>query len=167
MNWRPFKYYATRVKFLEKRYEGVRFNGTSVTRGWVGVKYPGKKGNVTVEWPMDKQLDPMQSVLLTCLDRLPFSRERRDDSVTVGRQDGAGQQTVEGTQVVVQCASRSVVQLVVTTLWCGDDDGSLKGGLEGEGSGSREVGARDERASQLSHVAHHPHKLTASEIKTT
>ena len=25
-----------------KHYEGVRFNVTSVTRGWVGVKYPEK-----------------------------------------------------------------------------------------------------------------------------
>ena len=32
--------------FLEKkRYEGVMFNVVSVTRGWVGVKFPGK--NVT------------------------------------------------------------------------------------------------------------------------
>ena len=29
--------------FLEKkRYEGIRFNGISVTRGWVGVKFPFK-----------------------------------------------------------------------------------------------------------------------------
>ena len=26
----------------KKHYEGVRFNVISVTRGWVGVKYPGK-----------------------------------------------------------------------------------------------------------------------------
>ena len=26
----------------EKRYEGVRFNVISVTRGWVGVQIPGK-----------------------------------------------------------------------------------------------------------------------------
>ena len=31
----------------KKRYEDVRFNGISVTRGWVGVKYPEK----TLEWP--------------------------------------------------------------------------------------------------------------------
>ena len=30
------------VKFSgEKRYEGVRFNVISITRGWVGVKIPG------------------------------------------------------------------------------------------------------------------------------
>ena len=28
----------------KKRYEGVQFNVISVTRGWVGVKFPGKKG---------------------------------------------------------------------------------------------------------------------------
>ena len=29
--------------FRKKRYEGVRFNVISVTRGWVGVQFPGKK----------------------------------------------------------------------------------------------------------------------------
>ena len=94
-----------------------------------------------------------EEVLLTCLDRLPFGRKRRDDSVTVSRQDGASQQTVEGTQVVVQGAPRSVIQLVVATLGCADDDGGLEGGLEGEGSGGREERARDELPSQLSLVA--------------
>ena len=27
----------------KKHYDGVRFNVISVTRGWVGVKFPGKK----------------------------------------------------------------------------------------------------------------------------
>ena len=37
----------------KKRYEGVRFNVISVTRGWVGgVKFPGKKHYVTLEWPL-------------------------------------------------------------------------------------------------------------------
>ena len=36
----------------EKRYEGVRFNVISVTRGWVGVQIPGKKHYVTLEWPL-------------------------------------------------------------------------------------------------------------------
>ena len=35
-----------------KRYEGVRFNVISVTRGWVGVQFPGKKRYVTLEWPL-------------------------------------------------------------------------------------------------------------------
>ena len=35
----------------KKRYEGVRFNVISVTRGWVGVQFPGKKHYVTLEWP--------------------------------------------------------------------------------------------------------------------
>ena len=34
-----------------KRYEGVRFNVISITRGWVGVQFPGKKRYVTLEWP--------------------------------------------------------------------------------------------------------------------
>ena len=34
------------------RYEGVRFNVISVTRGWVGVQFPGKKRYVTLEWPL-------------------------------------------------------------------------------------------------------------------
>ena len=34
---------VTGVRFpRKKRYEGVRFNGISVTRRWVGVLYPGK-----------------------------------------------------------------------------------------------------------------------------
>ena len=37
--------------FWKKRYEGVRYNVISVTRGWVGVKFPGKKRYVTLEWP--------------------------------------------------------------------------------------------------------------------
>ena len=38
------------VKFSgEMRYEGVRFNVISVTRGWVQI--PGKKRYVTLEWP--------------------------------------------------------------------------------------------------------------------
>ena len=36
----------------KKRYEGVRFNGISDMRGWVGVKFPEKKRYVTLEWPL-------------------------------------------------------------------------------------------------------------------
>ena len=40
------------VIFPEKNcYEGVRFNVISVTRGWLGVKFTGKKRYVTLEWP--------------------------------------------------------------------------------------------------------------------
>ena len=39
--------------FQEKCYEGVRFNVISVTRGWVGVKFQGKKRYVTLEWPQN------------------------------------------------------------------------------------------------------------------
>ena len=55
----PFKCYVTQmevgggVKFSgKKHYEGVRFNVISVTRGWVGVQFPGKKRYVTLEWPL-------------------------------------------------------------------------------------------------------------------
>ena len=45
------------VKFSEKlRYEGVIFNVISVTRGWVGVQFPGKKRYVTLEWPLTVNL---------------------------------------------------------------------------------------------------------------
>ena len=36
----------------KKHYEGVRFNVISVTRGWVGVEFPGQKRYVTLEWPL-------------------------------------------------------------------------------------------------------------------
>ena len=35
----------------KRRYEGVRFDVISVARRWVGVKFPGKKRYVTLEWP--------------------------------------------------------------------------------------------------------------------
>ena len=35
----------------KKRYEGVRFNVISVTRGWLGGQFQGKKRYVTLEWP--------------------------------------------------------------------------------------------------------------------
>ena len=44
----PFKRYVMQmgvggVKFSRKKcYEGVMFNAISVTRGWVGVQFPGK-----------------------------------------------------------------------------------------------------------------------------
>ena len=34
----------------KKRYEDVRFNFTSVTRGRVGVEFPEKKRYITLEW---------------------------------------------------------------------------------------------------------------------
>ena len=38
------------VKFSgEKRYEGVVCNVISITRGWVGVQFPGKKRYITLE----------------------------------------------------------------------------------------------------------------------
>ena len=57
----PFKCYVTQmgvgggVTFSrKKRYEGVRINVICVTRGWVGVQFPGKKRYVTLEWPLNK-----------------------------------------------------------------------------------------------------------------
>ncbi len=36
----------------KKRYEGVRYNVISVTRGWDGVQFPEEeKRYVTLEWP--------------------------------------------------------------------------------------------------------------------
>ena len=57
----PFKCYVTQmgvggVTFSgKKRYEGVRYNVISVTRGWVGVQFPGKKCYVTFEWPHSRR----------------------------------------------------------------------------------------------------------------
>ena len=55
----PFKCYVTQmggwgVTFSgKKRYEGVRFNVISGTRGWEGVQFPEeKKRYVTREWPL-------------------------------------------------------------------------------------------------------------------
>ena len=36
----------------KKRYEDVRTNVISITRGLVGVKFPRKKRYVTLEWPL-------------------------------------------------------------------------------------------------------------------
>ena len=38
--------------FQKKRYECVRFNVISFTRGWVGVQFPEKKRYVTLECPL-------------------------------------------------------------------------------------------------------------------
>ena len=36
----------------KRHYKGVRFNVISVTMGWVGIQFPGKKRYVTLEWPL-------------------------------------------------------------------------------------------------------------------
>ena len=41
----------------KKRYEGVRYNVISVTRGWVGVQFPWKNRYVTLEWPLNTNAD--------------------------------------------------------------------------------------------------------------
>ena len=50
----------------KKRYEGVRFNVISVTRGWVGVQFPEEKRYVALEWPLTKmEILPRKSDLTT------------------------------------------------------------------------------------------------------
>ena len=49
----PFKCYVTQwggggQLCRKKRYEGVRCNVISVTKGWVEVKFPGKKHYLTL-----------------------------------------------------------------------------------------------------------------------
>ena len=39
----------------KKSYGGVRISVISVTRGWAGVTYPGKKRYVTLEWSLLEQ----------------------------------------------------------------------------------------------------------------
>ena len=36
----------------KKRCEDVRFSVISVTKGWVGVKFQGKKRFVSLNWPL-------------------------------------------------------------------------------------------------------------------
>ena len=41
------------VSFSGKKcYDCVMFNVISVTRGWVGVQFPGKQRYITLEWPL-------------------------------------------------------------------------------------------------------------------
>ena len=40
----------------KKRYGDVWFNVISVTRGWVGVKFQGKKRYVTLEWTLTQDV---------------------------------------------------------------------------------------------------------------
>ena len=61
-----------------KRYEGVRFNVISVTRGgWVGVQFPKKKRYATLEWshsqgqpPHSRQYQQRVPVLDPARDRV-------------------------------------------------------------------------------------------------
>ena len=39
---------------VKKHYECIKFNVVSIMRGWVGVKFPGKKPYVTLEWPQNE-----------------------------------------------------------------------------------------------------------------
>ena len=40
-----------------RRCTPVRFNLIRVTRGWVGVKFPGQKHYVTLEWPVRRAME--------------------------------------------------------------------------------------------------------------
>ena len=40
------------IFWKKKCFEGVMFNISSVTRGWVGVQFPEKLCYVTLEWPL-------------------------------------------------------------------------------------------------------------------
>ena len=73
------------VKFSrKKRYEGVRSNVISVTRGWVGVKFPGKKHYVILEWPLRRAAAPsdpkpcidVMSAIKTAIPTLVFSAKK-------------------------------------------------------------------------------------------
>ena len=54
----------------KKHYGGVRFNIISVTRGWVGVKFPGKERYLTREWPLCSMLlfDSRLIIVILLLD---------------------------------------------------------------------------------------------------
>ena len=47
----------------KKHYEGVRFNVISITSGWVGVQFPGKKRYVTLEWPLTTKYYSINTIL--------------------------------------------------------------------------------------------------------
>ena len=65
--------------FQEKKcYGGVRFNVISVTRGWVGVKFAGKKRFVTLEWTLNCTYQDgivwiTRCTIATCLTCLHFN----------------------------------------------------------------------------------------------
>ena len=57
------------VRFSRKKcYEGVRFNAISVTRGWMGVHFPGKKHYITFEWPLEASTvnNTLHNVMAAC-----------------------------------------------------------------------------------------------------
>ena len=56
----------------KKHYECVRFNVISVTRGWVGVKFPGTKRHVAHEWPLWQSLQTNKTKSFNDLVRLQY-----------------------------------------------------------------------------------------------
>ena len=62
--------------FRKKRYEGIRFNVISVTKGWVGVQFPEKKCYVTLEWPLRRKHFINSPRLLACSEHQMPARER-------------------------------------------------------------------------------------------
>ena len=61
----------------KRRYEDVQFNVISVTRGWVGVKVPGTKGSVTLEWPHRERRRTTRAENRECDLRLGRGRDIR------------------------------------------------------------------------------------------
>ena len=60
---------------LKKHYKDVRFNAISVTRGWVGVKFPEKKHYVTLEWPLFVSNRRTPNMYLLVFHRFVFFKE--------------------------------------------------------------------------------------------
>ena len=56
----------------KKHYEDVRFNVISVMRGWVGVRFAGKKHYLTLELPLIFQYFPGRLPKFQYIQRLEF-----------------------------------------------------------------------------------------------
>ena len=60
----------------KKIYEGVWFNvNISITRGWVGVKFPGKKRYVTLECPHKQSSATSKKIKYRMSERLVLGNE--------------------------------------------------------------------------------------------
>ena len=57
--------------FPEKSVTKV-FNVISVTRGWVGVQFPGKYRYVTLEWPQSAELESNKTGQVRIKDKLCY-----------------------------------------------------------------------------------------------
>ena len=61
--------------FPEELHKGLWFNVVSITRGWVGVKFQGKKRYVTLEWPLKLRLYSSQNVHTICQNNSDLTLE--------------------------------------------------------------------------------------------